>query len=179
MRSIRVRSGLSLASLALGVACGGNVSVDAVDGTGGASAGTGATSGNGAGAQPSSNGVGAGAAPTGAGSGATGATGGSSAVSVGSSADVAAVSAVSSTSGECEEASLACSDAASCPGGEVCCVELQGPMDVESSCAPECDGGFTSVQLCASDAECLNGEPCQEVFGGFMVCGSFGPGGPP
>ncbi len=81
---------------------------------------------------------------------------------------------------DCPGPLLGCSDATNCTGGEVCC--WRGGFDGEAECRDTCgDGqgpGGGGIQLCATDEECLNGEPCQQTNLGVSVCGDFGgPGG--
>jgi hypothetical protein len=86
---------------------------------------------------------------------------------------------------DCNGLTLECSDASTCPDGEVCCAHGfgQGGDPPIAECRTQCGGGGMGgggFQLCASDAECLNGQPCVEAFGGMKVCGGMmGPGGGP
>jgi hypothetical protein len=74
---------------------------------------------------------------------------------------------------------LACTSAASCPGGEKCCFSGGGGGG-GASCKASCGmGGPGSAQLCATDAECPMGQTCRNVMGGFKICRpAGGPGGP-
>lgn len=85
--------------------------------------------------------------------------------------------------GTCENAaSFSCSSSAQCDEGEVCCFSGGGGpgTDPSAECAPQCGGGGPNgggLQLCETEAECEDGEPCEEAPFGFKVCGGFGPGG--
>ncbi len=79
-------------------------------------------------------------------------------------------------SSNCMGFTLECSSAASCPGAEVCCAS-GSPMNMTATCGPKCEGGGPGpggggFQLCETDAECDEGEPCNDAFGGFKVCGN-------
>jgi len=80
----------------------------------------------------------------------------------------------------CNGISLTCSDASTCDGDQVCCAHgFQGGQPI-AECRDNCGGGGMGgggIQLCSSDAECLNGKPCVQGFGGLNVCGMGGPGG--
>jgi hypothetical protein len=65
-----------------------------------------------------------------------------------------------------------CSDSASCPSGQVCCASRTG-MSGGASCKPTCDMGLV---LCATDAECKDGQRCNTGLGGFKYCGRAGGG---
>jgi len=57
---------------------------------------------------------------------------------------------------------ISCTSSAQCQGSDVCCSSFGGGA-LSVTCAAQCSGG--SFQLCASDAECLNGGSC---VGGLM-----------
>ena len=81
---------------------------------------------------------------------------------------------------DCPGLTLTCSSAASCSGDQVCCTEgsFQNLTTKCMASCPNMPGPGGSFQLCDSDAECPDNEPCTQAFGGFKVCGGFGPGGP-
>lgn len=67
-------------------------------------------------------------------------------------------------------ASLSCSSAASCSGGQVCCFKFTG-MSGKSQCDASCEGRG-SFQLCETDGECPVGNSCREsmIVRGVRVC---------
>jgi hypothetical protein len=79
--------------------------------------------------------------------------------------------------GSCQGPKLDCSKTSNCAPGEVCC--FKGGPDGGASCRDTCGGGGpgSGVQLCETDAECLNGEPCTVGKGGIKRCDGGGPGG--
>jgi hypothetical protein len=87
--------------------------------------------------------------------------------------------------GTCPGPSLSCTSAAACTDGLICCagVSMGGAgMSLDSWCAAGCeaDGGFT-LQLCATESECPDGQQCEVGALGIRVCrgggGGPGPGG--
>ena len=72
------------------------------------------------------------------------------------------------TKGTCGGFPISCSSAASCPPGDVCCLELGGPGGGGSaSCTP---GFCPGIQLCETTAECPPGTRCRRLFGGYRSC---------
>jgi hypothetical protein len=53
---------------------------------------------------------------------------------------------------------MTCHNAAECPNGEVCCLEI--PMTTYCQLGPCPQTGVGTLQLCASAAECLGGDTC-------------------
>lgn len=196
----------ALAAVVLVAACGGRGSLLGPDpfaetgGSGGSGPGASGSGASGSGASGTGASPGTGASGTGAsGTGASSGTGGSvpppppvtitcgfgpacdAATEVccvsfggGGPPDLSCVPA-----GQCDGAPIACSDASSCADDEVCCAQFGGG-DIGAACQPGCGGPGPGggVQLCETDAECLNGEPCANTPLGFKTCGSFGGGGP-
>jgi hypothetical protein len=90
--------------------------------------------------------------------------------------------------GQCTNGAVAmCTSAASCSGGDVCCVSLGGG----TGGAPTGAGGYSvtckktcgtgGLQLCAANAECGPGVTCQAIaiVAGAKICGGLGGGGAP
>lgn len=85
--------------------------------------------------------------------------------------------------GKCNgDIALSCASGKNCPGGQVCCADLNGDV-ASATCQTTCVGGFGpgappppgpagdgSVQLCASDSECPKGMTCRQTPLGFGVC---------
>jgi hypothetical protein len=69
--------------------------------------------------------------------------------------------------GTCGGFPLSCSSAASCPTGDVCCLEFGGGGTGSASCTP---GFCPGIQLCATSAECPTGTRCRRLFGGYRSC---------
>jgi hypothetical protein len=91
----------------------------------------------------------------------------------------------------CNGLALTCASAANCTNGEVCCVAFDGSSQ-SSVCAASCDNAGSSssggsnggpgdpgdgpgdgpggLQLCATDAECVQGQSCQRTSLGFGIC---------
>jgi hypothetical protein len=58
-----------------------------------------------------------------------------------------------------------CDEAADCPVGQVCCVPFaEAPFFVHSTlCSTSCDRtGLQGTQVCKTDSECKNAQPCQQ-----------------
>jgi hypothetical protein len=72
--------------------------------------------------------------------------------------------------GQCQGLSLACSSAATCPGGDVCCAMLGGGGPPSAQCSPSCGGGPGAVQICATSAECKMGMQCRTTPIGIKFC---------
>jgi hypothetical protein len=71
----------------------------------------------------------------------------------------------------CQGFALVCSGTASCPNGDVCCLDFQGQNQPPvSSCQPQCQQGFGHFQLCDSNADCSGGRQCRRGFGGLSTC---------
>jgi hypothetical protein len=88
--------------------------------------------------------------------------------------------------GSCNQATVHCLQALECGGGMSCCGDILFLLgQVVSSCAAIPDGGTCpaipwslseiGVQLCKTDAECINGQPCTHqmcVYGAVLdMCG--------
>ena len=102
-------------------------------------------------------------------------------------------SGVCSPKGQCKGVALSCASAANCAGGLLCCASF-GAGAGAATCQPTCGGsggpggggpggggpggggpggggpGGGSVQLCASDKECRNGQACLPTPFGFKIC---------
>ena len=134
---------LSALAVATVISCGGKI---VEDGSGGSGAGTtggagssGGSGGTGGGGSPASNAIRCGTAScnlateeccidTNAGPGGSGPSGGSSCT----------------PKGKCTGVALACTAAANCSNGQVCCASAD-PRTPVASCQPSCDGGGTST----------------------------------
>jgi hypothetical protein len=65
--------------------------------------------------------------------------------------------------------SLGCVAAANCSAGQVCCLTASSTSSVDLACQPAPCEALAGVQLCKTDAECVNGARCttqQCAFGG-------------
>lgn len=61
---------------------------------------------------------------------------------------------------------LTCTGAASCTGGDKCCIGVGGGAGFATSCAATC---AANEQVCSGDAECAPGT-CMDFGGGFGIC---------
>lgn len=87
---------------------------------------------------------------------------GSSSSSGGSSTGGGSASSGGSANGSSGGGSgMACRNAAECPNGEVCCLEIT--MTTYCQLGPCPPTGIGPLQLCASAAECLGGDTCGPV----------------
>jgi hypothetical protein len=76
--------------------------------------------------------------------------------------------------GSCPGASLSCTSAVACTTGQICCATIASGT-LQSGCATSCDeDGGMSIQLCATDAECVNGQSCVPGPLGGGTCGPLG-----
>lgn len=67
--------------------------------------------------------------------------------------------------GTCAGASLSCSSALSCNGGERCCFDQDfGQAACKSSCER------SEITLCTTNAECPTGSRCRRAGGGLSAC---------
>ena len=198
-------SALVSGALALSVlsACGGAVALDDIprEVDGGAGPGNGAGNGNGAGSG-TGNGVGTGGSGSAGGSGSTSpgspgsppfppdaspppkptviacgqssCSGGTQSCCITQAGDASCIA----KGGQCAGIPLDCTSGASCPGGQVCCLDIQGLPTAACTSLAACDSGPSpngppsSVILCDSDAECPQAMRCRDAPGdvGIKFC---------
>lgn len=69
------------------------------------------------------------------------------------------------TKGTCGGIPIDCSSSASCPSGDVCCLDIVGGAP-KATCVASCPG----FQLCATDAECTPPRACRPLIGPYRSC---------